>query len=249
MSFLDFDLSHFTTLKLLLMSTILVLILRLVRNWILIFSMRKTYRYLSDRILSICEMTAWVILIIVWLLFLFWLTHTIFQNHLLYALPVFLLIAGFFTISIWFVVRDIAAGIILNSEGFYHPNDIIKFKDTQGRIKHLGYRSLEIETEGGERIKYPYSLVLKEAITKPNPTKTQKTHTFQLNIPKKYNLVDTIQKLRTIILNLPWSSLKRDPRIKSIGENEDHYQFEITVYTFSSHYFQQIEQSIKTGFY
>jgi hypothetical protein len=51
--------------------------------------------------------------------------------------------------------------------------------------------------------------------------------------------------LRFEILNLPWSSVKNEPKIKLINEGDEFMEFELSVYSMNKEYFNIIENTIK----
>jgi len=70
------------------------------------------------------------------------------------------------------------------------------------------------------------------------------THEPQPEI--RVGIKETKEKIRKLILNSHWSSLKREPQIKLLEETDAGYTFQITVYTLDAKYFQEIESYVKS---
>lgn len=157
----------------------------------------------------------------------------------------------------WFVLRDIIAGIIFRLQHVPRINQSIRiipvsdnrsgeetlngYSHTTGRIVHLGITSLVLENGVGEQIKMPYSTVVNQSIAQYEASEFIKSYEFSLQLPKSATKDHLIKELRRQILLLPWSSTKQSPVIQWREENEQHYNFDILVYSLSTDYALQIE--------
>jgi len=157
----------------------------------------------------------------------------------------------------WFVLRDIIAGVIFRLQHVPKINQSIRVipvndyrqgketadgnSHTIGRIVQLGITSLMLENEVGEQIKMPYSTVINRSIAQYEASEYIKSYEFTLQIPKSATKDKLVKSLREQILLLPWSSTKQPPVIQWQAENEQHYLFDILVYSLSTDYALQIE--------
>ncbi|PLW92069.1 MAG: hypothetical protein C0592_12565 [Marinilabiliales bacterium] len=165
--------------------------------------------------------------------------------HTIWIFGILLVILAFFS---WFAFRDIIAGIVWKANKKFNLQDTIKIGDFQGKIQAFHHRNLEIMNDNEESIIIPYTRILNSQIIKTNPTEMILSYSFKLQALKEISTGELIQKIRYEILNLPWSSVKNEPKIKALSEETDRYFLEITVYSMDKDYFYKIENHIKKKF-
>ncbi|RMH73959.1 MAG: hypothetical protein D6675_01135 [Gemmatimonadetes bacterium] len=233
-----FNISEFLLVEFLLLGVILFISFRLLQTVLHRADLKKPYRLRLGQGFLVVEM-------LVWLIFSFQMLKSLFREspQLAYLLLGVMVAVGIG--SVWFAIRDIAAGIILKSEDVYQVGDWLEWDTYQGYIRTLGFRILEIETHDGERVKIPYSTISQGVIKKTSPIETEKTYVFQLQVPASQVNPEFLSWLREIILNFPAASLKREPRLKSVRQTADVVEFEVTVYSFHDRYFHEMERQIK----
>ena len=148
----------------------------------------------------------------------------------------------------WYAIRDIIAGIILKTEGAVSVNERIHVNDVTGQITKMGYRVMELETDLGETVNIPYSKVSGEIQVKSNPGEKIKSHRFEILLKEEntHEMMQQIKKIRQIVLNAPWSSLKKAPLVKLVGEKEGQKRIEIIIYALKVEYFTLIKDYLKT---
>lgn len=204
---------------------------RLVNYWL---PERKSRNFKFERLLPVLEG-------IIWFSWVIWGVQGVFDNKLVYSLIILGLMAVLIFALSWFAIRDFIAGVILKLEGAFNIGERIKVKETEGRVKELGYFGLKLENFQGEVITLPYSNVSGVTRTLSKSSEKVKNHTFQLNLPKKYTATHTIEKTQVAILNAPWASITQKPHVKLVHENNDFYTFEVIVYSLHSRYFQKLQ--------
>ena len=228
-------------IKLLFFGGILWVFFKLVHRTIDLLLSGQIYHKRLEEILLIIRAASWVV-------FIFWSVSVIFQGQLMYARifsgALILLIVG---IS-WSLIRDIISGFLIRMEGTYSHNSHVRIHDVEGTVRKLGFRSMEIETDRGETIRIPYNIVDSELTVKSYPVETIKSHTFNISVPKSKDINEYSEEIRFALLNSHWSSLRKDPRVKFIEENNDAYILRVTAYTLDKKYFQEVERFIKKKF-
>lgn len=165
--------------------------------------------------------------------------------HAIWLICILLILILFFS---WFAFRDVIAGIIWKSNTKLKLYDSIQIENMQGKIQNFHHRNLEVLTENEERIFIPYTKMLNTSIIKSNPTEMILSYSFTLITDKEKTSIELMQNIRIEILNLPWSSVKTEPKIKPIKENLDSYEFEINIFSMDKNYFYKIENHIKNVF-
>ncbi len=178
---------------------------------------------------------------VIWFGFLVLAIRLIFQNQTISVFTVIavgLVILAWFS---WFAIRDLVAGLLLKFQGAFNLESRVRVKDVEGRVKRMGYLSLELESYQGEIINIPYGSIFGDIRSKPNQEELIKSHRFEVKLPKKLPVSETVEQVRITLLNAPWSSVVKKPHIKVLNEDGDLYRFEIIVYSLHAQFFQKIK--------
>lgn len=176
-----------------------------------------------------------------WLTFILWSVQYVFQSIFTYTLILLILLLAILVWIAWFAIRDFTAGIILKFQQAFEIGGRVKIQNVAGRVKKLGYLSMKIENYQGEIISIPYSNVSQEIRIQPSQEEVIRNQTFQIQVPKRTSLGDTVERLRITILNAPWVAIHKRPHIKVLEETEEFYSFEVIVYSLHEKYFQKIK--------
>jgi len=181
-----------------------------------------------------------------WILFTFWCIDLIFTNDPMLS-RVFSMLLIFMVVGIsWPVIRDFVTGVFIKMEGSYPTNSWIRVRNVEGRIKRMHLRTMEIETEKGETVHIPFSVINKEISVKSNPIESIVSHTFQVSVSKELNLQECKDTLITALMNSHWASLKKEPMVKLLDESNGSYTLRVTAYTVDEKFFDPIEGFVKT---
>ena len=238
---INIQFSNIALYTFLLMAIGLFLLFRL-SNWLLpILFFRKGKRKHAWRYISIIE-------VFVWIGFLIWSVNYLSDNNQLYALGLFLILFVFAFWAAWIGLRDYFAGAIFKTNHDLNQNDTVKVGDFGGKIVKFAANKLILETESGEIIYLPYGNLFGKAIIKSHPAETILNYTFRFEIPKGADIHETTEKVYSDIINLPWSSLKKEPQIKPLKETDTGFMLEATVFSMEKEYFSEIEKVIKQRF-
>jgi hypothetical protein len=240
---MDFQIefSNIALYTFLLLTIGLFFIFRLV-NWLLpLLIFKKGKRKLAWRYMAIVEL-------FVWTGFLIWSVNFLAHNNQLYAIGLFIILFIFTIWAAWIGLHDFIAGAIFKTNRNLNLNDTVEIGEYHGKIRKFTSNKLVLETESGEIVYLPYASLYGKTIVKSHPADTILNHTFRLEIPKDAKLQQTTDKLYNNIINLPWSSLKKEPQIKPLHETESGFMLEITVFSMERDYFPEIEKTIKKHF-
>lgn len=201
-------------------------------------TIRRTYKTKLDRLFPMVEG-------LLWMGYLLWCIKQLIPEGLGNSLGVLAVVLLVFGMLFWFIVRDFLSGIILKSEGSLKINDWVRVKGIEGKITRMGQRSMVVVTQSGETVNIPYSTLSGEISIKPNPSEKLRSHAFEITIPKELALEITIEEIKRIVLNAPWSAIIKVPEIKLLNESPSGYHFEINIYSVKQIYFQKIKDYLK----
>lgn len=236
----EIPLSQFTIIKVLVMAIALFFILKLFGRIAKFVFVKRIYRLYFQRYYPILET-------FVWLLFILWSIDQIFKDRLYYSISLILIILIALIWISWFAIRDFIAGIIFKTQDVYEPEQRIKITEFEGRLKSIGYLSLEIEVDSGEIIKFPYSKITGVIHSISNPEEHSNHYRFVIETTRSDNPKAIVGYLRQLILNSPWTLLTKDPQIQLLEESNKHFMFEIIVYSVSKEFTRQIEDDVKSA--
>jgi len=152
--------SSLTILKVLFFGAILYVLFAIIKKIIEMQFMaplrsKKVYRLGLNDVVLLAEVVSWLI-------FVSWSVQVFSKNNALYSFGLSVLLLIILTGVSWSILRDFVSGIIIKLETTYSINEWLKIRDVEGKITKLSYRSLEIETEKGETVNIPYSIITKD---------------------------------------------------------------------------------------
>jgi small-conductance mechanosensitive channel len=181
-----------------------------------------------------------------WILFSFYAIDLIFHDYpLVSRLCAISLVFILIGIS-WPIIRDFIYGVIIKLENAYPLNGNIKLESIEGKVKKLGARSIEIETEKGESISIPYGLMNQKISVQSNVSDSTKSSSFVITLPKTKTYKTYENQIITELINNHWSSLKKEPKVKLLKETDASYELQVTAYAMTEYYHSSIENHIKT---
>ncbi|MBU0489757.1 MAG: mechanosensitive ion channel family protein [Bacteroidetes bacterium] len=235
---INFEFSNGAILRFLLYGAIIFAFFRLLHFLLPYVILRQDDQRIARRSLPFVEMVAWV-LYLIWALQFFYLHSRLFVSG-----PALLLLILIFIVS-WFALRDIIAGVIFKTGRSFRINQQISVGGFGGKIMALHLRTIELETETGEIVSLPYSRVLGQVIVKSHPAERILSHSFRIHLVRSKPLLESIEEIRRDILNMPWVSVKKTPRIRAVEETESEFVLEISVFSIEADYFFRIEKAIR----
>lgn len=211
-------------------------------SWLLpILILRKGKRKHAWRYTSLFELIAWVI-------FLIWAVDFLTESSLIYAIGLFIILFFFTFYTAWIGLKDFIAGAFFKTINHFKVNETLKIGEYSGKILKFTPSAIILETEAGESIFLPFSYLFGKVIIKSNPAETILSHTFRMEIPGTRSLSLTVDEIYNEILNMPWSSLKKDPQIKPLLETRTGHLLELTIFSIEKEYFLEMENRIKGKF-
>ena len=165
--------------------------------------------------------------LIVWLAFAFWAASIIFPDYTFRRLVI-----GAMTIVLvlalgWYVFRDFLNGILLKTESALKTGQTIKTSFVSGKIISIGYRTLQLETDKGERLRVPYSR-LSDAIVIQPPQKGQShTHMFNFFLKDGSKAQQVTEKVYRELVNMTWVISENEPGVNLVHNESGEISLEV----------------------
>ncbi len=226
----------------LLIAIIIFILFRLLNRFLPFIPVRKKIRKVLVNYLPVIEMAVWFVYVI-------WAIQYLWQSNRLFALELSVILSLFVLVVSWFSLRDFIAGAVFKASGRFVKNEMVQTGEFSGRISGFESRNLILETEKGETVYIPYSKILGNIIVKSHPSENVLSHTFRLEIAGVSISPELMERIKVAIITSPWSSLKREPKIRPVDSEDKSVSIvEITVYAISSEHFVQLENYIRSSF-
>ncbi len=234
------EFSNFAIYKFLFYAVLLYAVLRGLKFALpLIF--HKRYKKTAQKYFPFAELS-------IWLVFIAWSLHFFAKKNIAVGIGLFIVLL---VIALWasfYYLKDYLAGIVFRTGNDISVNEYIEVNGTAGKITAMKNRLLTLENEQGTVVQFPYSKLVGAEIKKEEHAETISGHTFQLNIPKNKPLIETIGELKNAAINLPWASLKKNPQIKPLQQDEQFYLIELTIFSLEKKFFYNIENNLRKTF-
>jgi small conductance mechanosensitive channel len=190
------------------------------------------------RLLPLVEIGAWTVLLV-------WVVQRLFENHPTASLIPLAIISAVLLLGSWFAIRDMIGGAILRTEEVYEPGEWMRVGNTEGRIRHVGVRSIELEMDDGKRLRVPYSGIAGSPITKAEPTGSATAHSFQVVVPRALSVSEVKTRLQKTAQLSMWASTTRRPQVELTRHTPDTLTFGLTVYALHPDYDLEVENAVR----
>lgn len=194
--------------------------MQLINRMALLIPGESRWRNLLLRSLPLAEL-------VVWLTFAFWAAAIVFD-----ALPYRGIVQSAMALVLvvalgWYVLRDFLSGVLLKSESGFSKGQSIKTGFVSGKITAVGYRTLLIETEKGEKVRVPFSK-LGDAIISTPPQKGQShSHMLRFLVPEGSSRGSLPAKVSKTLLNMPWIIAEEEPTVNFVHDAEGQLMLEV----------------------
>lgn len=143
------------------------------------------------------------------------------------------------------VLRDFASGIVLRMDGLIEAGSWIHAAGVEGRVRRVGYRSLEIETVAGTRLALPFSHLATAGIERPAEARAARAHTFRIEVPRTRPLDRVLADLSALALLSPWASAVRPAEVRLVAETDANYLLEVTATAIDPAFATRIETTVR----
>lgn len=216
----------------------IVVLLRALAYFIKIGTRDKSWHHYTLQLFPWIEVS-------VWALFVFWIVQYFLWETAVYPLVITSLSLLVIILLSWYVVRDFFAGVVLRSDHALETGIKIKTDFLSGTISHLGYISLEIIDEDGERKQINYHNIIDQNIVKVTDKGRGKSQMVKVMIPQYFGAQNIEQMLTRKLLEFPWVIAEGEIKI-NMQTSEDFYETEITFYSIKEEMFVKTEEIIRS---
>lgn len=200
-------------------------------------TMSRTSRERLDRFLPVFELLVWVVYLptsLAWLM----------GGHPLTTLIIVCLLGAMLIFAGWFAFRDYIAGVVLRSERGWQRGDWVQSGEVEGRIRHLGLRTLQIERADGDRVLIPYGRLSREALVQGIRVSAGAAHhTFAVGLEDPAREDEVRRAIEQTALLCHWSAPRPEPEVRT----NDVGQLEVTIHALTEERAATVERVVRAA--
>lgn len=139
-----------------------------------------------------------------WIAFTLWAADYLFFATTMHSVLLISLGVVFVAAAAWYILRDFFAGAVLRSDQVLQQGAHIQSGSFQGVVVRMGFLSLELKTDAGDRVRLPYSKLSEQIITRKTEKTRGKAQLITIQIPRHYHIENLEPTLIRKLLEMPW---------------------------------------------
>lgn len=237
----ELNISGNAILSFLILTFLLFIIFRFVNYLFQVFKNKSPGIKTFSGYLPTIEMFAWIV-------FLIWAANFFFHKNQILVIGI---LAVLLFIIFWiskYALNNIIAGVLFRFQSNYSVGDYLQTKDYSGKIQKFTFFSLQVETKDVQSVFIPYSKLINEVNVRYDSETSKTGYHFKIITPKDENPDDKIEKIKLMLLNMPWVSTKKMPQIKQLGSDDSSITFEIVLFAANNKYAIKTESAVREKF-
>ncbi len=182
---------------------------------------------------------------VVWLTYVFWAASVVFD-----ALPYHGIVQSAMALVLvvalgWYVLRDFLNGVLLKSESGIKKGQLVKTSFVSGKIVAMGYRTLLIETEKGDKVRIPYSKLAETIISTPPQKGQSHSHMLRFAISKESNPRMLREKVSKALLNMPWIIAWEELTVNFVHDEQGPFGLKVKFSVIKGEHALLVEQKLR----
>lgn len=177
-----------------------------------------------------------------WPVFILFIGVSLILSHTIAGLAICLFLAGVF----WKPINNYFLGLLYLIGKTYSVGQRIRYQERNGTIKAFHNLTLEMELEDGESLDIPYSYFADTTIIRTSPQSGIMSHTINLPVAKPCNLELEKQRIKGLLLTLPWVLPNQKIVFEHISEDDHHYLIKVIVHGIDKNHLFKVETKIKS---
>ncbi|MFT7605147.1 MAG: small-conductance mechanosensitive channel, partial [Saprospiraceae bacterium] len=146
----------------------------------------------------------------------------------------------------WKPINNYFLGLIYMAGDTYSVGQRIRYNQQQGTIRAFNNLTLEMELEDGESLDIPYRYFADTTIIRTSPQSGVMSHTIKLPIAKPCDLEIEKQRIKGMLLALPWVLPAQKIVFEHLADEEDQYMIKVTVQGIDKNHLYKVENKIKS---
>ncbi len=225
-------------LQLFILAFILILLLRLAYRALHMIEPSSKVRKILLRYFPMLEFG-------IWLWFVFRASSAAFSQYPYHNIVMSAIALALVLVFGWYLLRDLVAGMVIKTESSLEKDQFLKTELASGRIKRLGYRSVVLETDHGDKIRIPYSRLNKLLLIRPAEEEASHSHVIEMLVDRKYQAEMIKKDITSQLLNMPWVVTGLPPEVIVSAKDRSYFLVEIRFNVIKKDHVTLVEENIK----
>ncbi|GJM31527.1 MAG: hypothetical protein DHS20C18_05280 [Saprospiraceae bacterium] len=177
-----------------------------------------------------------------WPVFIIFIGISLILSHIVVGLALCLFFAG----VLWKTINNYFLGLIYMAGNNYTIGQRISYDNQKGTIKAFNNLTMEMELEGGESLDIPYSYFADTTIIRTSPQSGIMSHTINIPIAKPCDLEQEKQRVKSMLLALPWVLPNQKIVFEHIADEKDQYLIKVIVHGIDKSHMYKVETKFKS---
>jgi mechanosensitive ion channel-like protein len=152
----------------------------------------------------------------------------------------------FLVTLLWKTINNYFLGLVYMAGSTYTVGQRIRYNNQQGTIRAFNNLTLEMELEDGESLDIPYSFFADTTIIRTSPQSGVLSHTMKLPVAKPCDLEIEKQRIKSMLLALPWVLPSQKIVFEHLEDEEDHFLIKVTIQGIDKNHMYKVENKIKS---
>ncbi len=159
-----------------------------------------------------------------------------------------LVLTGIFTGLLWKNISNFLQGLLYQLGHDFNIGQSIMFEGKQSVIKSFRNLALEMQLEDGATMLIPYFKFSDSTIIRSSPRTGVLSHSLEILIQKPCDIELEKQKLKSIIVSMPWVIANQKLIFEHKNENQESYQLKIILHGIDQDQMYKVENKLRSKY-
>ncbi len=148
----------------------------------------------------------------------------------------------------WFVIKDYTAGLYIRWNKLFLLNDEIEVDNVEGKIIEFKSRFVVLEIDPLHTVQIVYSKLFANNVVKLGLSGLSSNVSFTINLSSSLKPVDSLEKIKNYVYQLPWINSKHEPIVIIEEQNTEGSIIRINASLIDTNYSEKFKNSIRSKF-
>jgi hypothetical protein len=185
--------------------------------------------------------------LVIWLTYFMFYIERLWQGNKLLSIILIVFFSFIMLYIGWKSIKELIVGIIMRLINMISVGEHIEIKGVNGKIVDLKSQYILVQEINNELVKVPYSKIWGKFLKKTIDSGYLLNTEIEVERKADDKDVETVKhELLTTILNTPWISVKINPDITFVSQNENKLKFRLKIYAIEKEQLSLISSYIKS---
>ncbi|MCB0805397.1 MAG: mechanosensitive ion channel [Bacteroidales bacterium] len=186
--------------------------------------------------------------LLVWIFYFSWFFFLFADTRSWFTLIIGLVLLALLYLLYKFWLTDLISGILFRNQYQLSEGDMLHLQNLKGKVIRCANTFIELENQEGHTIYLSYSQLHKGFFMKSESKMLSPGFTFDLHVRSEDSFEVLSQKIKTTLISLPWTSIKKEPAISLKQISGGVKTLTISVNTIDRAFTGKIEQFLRNKY-